>query len=86
MAQRGDRKLRWPILALLWTVGIVWLVTSIYAGLFSGPNDIGRQWRVSQYIRHGINPYEVAFRVLRQEVGEPDTVELRKSRVFFPGS
>lgn len=74
-----------PIAAVgmcLLVLGMGWCVQSCKRAVLSGPEDILRRWRVSQYVLAGRNPYEVALGVLRQEVGPVAQTSLRERPLF----
>ena len=67
--------------------GGAWLTsTSLARAWHMGDwSDASRQWEVCQYVKARINPYELAFRVLRDTFGPasgPDRVLLRDQRIY----
>lgn len=73
-------------LALALTAGVGLTVTSaIHACNLGGWSDATRQWEVCQYVRAGINPYELAYRLLRDTYGPssgPHRVRLKEHRIY----
>ncbi len=67
-------------------VGLLLTVRSAARGwTLHGWSDASRQWVVCQYVREGINPYEVAQRLLRDTFGPatgPDRVRLGTTRIY----
>ena len=65
----------------------VWLAArSLQQGRNKGDwSDASRQWEVCQYVKARINPYELAFRLLRDTFGPatgPDRILLREKRIY----
>lgn len=66
--------------------GLLWLGLSVHRALrFGDWSDASRQWEVCQYVKARINPYELAYRLLRDTFGPatgPDRVLLREQRIY----
>jgi hypothetical protein len=67
--------------------GGLWRTQRTVAGALGlgGWSDALRQWEVCQYVKARINPYELAFRVLRDTYGPatgPNRVLLREQRIY----
>jgi hypothetical protein len=66
--------------------GLAWLRFSVDKALHYGDwSDASRQWEVCQYVKAKINPYELAFRLLRDTFGPatgPNRVLLREQRIY----
>lgn len=79
------------------TAGWLLLAAAVTGGLWStqksaaraltlgGWSDASRQWEVCQYVKARINPYELAYRLLRDTYGPasgPDRLLLREHRIY----
>ena len=54
---------------VLAAIGLVQLASAIITAHSSEDSDLLRQWKASQYVRAGINPYPVAFAALQARYG-----------------
>jgi hypothetical protein len=51
----------------------------------AGDCDVWRQWTVSQYVHHGINPYKISLDILKLNYGEmrgPDRLRLGDFKIY----
>lgn len=80
------RLLRFPWLGLWLLLALTVTGLSVRRGLEAGRNaDVDRQWIVAQYVRAGINPYEVCIHALRHTYGRldrPDRIRLREVKIY----
>jgi len=78
---------RWHLAAMgLLLVGIAaYLHSSFYALSSGGDADVYRQWTVSQYVKQGIDPYNLCLKALRHTYGityGPDRMRLHDVRMW----
>jgi len=76
----------WLLLVAL-VFGGLWLTQKNIRGGWNGGDwsDASRQWEVCQYVKSGINPYELAYRLLHDTFGPatgPDRLLLREQRIY----
>jgi hypothetical protein len=64
-----NRKLTIIACLVLAAIGVAQLASSIIIARSSGDSDLLRQWKTSQYVRAGTNPYPVALAALRARYG-----------------
>jgi hypothetical protein len=80
------RAIVWLMLAAGALAGFAWLRFSVDKALHYGDwSDASRQWEVCQYVKAKINPYELAFRLLRDTFGPatgPNRVLLREQHIY----
>lgn len=76
-----------PILLVGFLAGGLWFTknSATRAWTMGDWSDATRQWEVCQYVKAQINPYELAFRLLRETYGPatgPNRVLLREHRIY----
>jgi len=69
-------------------VGAVLTAADVRIGILGqGSGDFERQWAVCQYVRAGLNPYEIALRVIKhaEEKGDPSFDPWKMTHMYVPG-
>lgn len=74
------------LLALLLAGGLAFTAHSVRKSWRLGDwSDASRQWEVCQYAKARVNPYELAFRLLRETFGPavgPERIRLKEHRIY----
>src|SRR6516162_8533336 len=91
----GSASFRTGVLQLIVLSGVVMILVGavLTAGdvrigiLGQGSGDFERQWAVCQYVRAGVNPYEVALRIIKhaEDQGDPGFQPWKMTNMYVPG-